>query len=171
MEARYARRGSVSSSTPAQGDPRRLDGGALKQAFRTTPEEFDAAFDKWLKERLQAVPRQAAPGRLRPRSLPRTRRRRASPRPSASPEPSGEIAAVITANRSDGEADVVLVSTKDGTVIQNLTGGFDTDWESFASTASSWPPLGGLRPRATTWPSSAARQGRSLFLVSASTAR
>ena len=34
--------------------------------------------------------------------------------------------AVVVGNRKDQELDIVLVSTKDGTVIRNLTGGFDT---------------------------------------------
>jgi hypothetical protein len=100
-----------------------------KQAFRTTPEEFDAAFDKWLKERFKP---------FRDRQRPDDFGRDLSPNPEKtnytqayafSPSPSGEIAAVITANRSDGEADVVLISTRDGNVIQNLTSGFDKDWE------------------------------------------
>ena len=104
----------------------------FKQAFRTTPEEFDAAFDKWLKERFKPY---------RDKQRPDDFGRDLSPDPEKTsftqafgfaPSPSGEIAAVITANRSDGEADVVLVSTKDGTVIQNLTPGFDNAWESFA---------------------------------------
>ena len=112
-----------------------LGGGAeelYKQAFRTTPEEFDAAFDKWLKERFKP---------FRDRQRPDDFGRDLSPNPEKTnftqvfgfaASPSGEIAAVITANRSDGEADVVLVSTKDGNVIQNLTSGFDSDWESLA---------------------------------------
>src|SRR5205085_1137542 len=35
--------------------------------------------------------------------------------------------AVVTANRRDREYDVVLVSAKDGSVIRNLTRGFDQD--------------------------------------------
>jgi hypothetical protein len=112
-----------------------LGGGTeelFKQAFRTTPEEFDAAFDKWLKERFKP---------FRDRQRPDDFGRDLSPNPEKthftqafafSPSPSGEIAAVLTANRSDGEADVVLVSTRDGTVIQNLTPGFDSAWESFS---------------------------------------
>jgi hypothetical protein len=101
-----------------------------KQAFRTTPEEFDAAFDKWLKERFKA---------FRDRQRPDDFGRDLSPNPEKTsftqafgftPSPSGEIAAIITANRSEGEADVVLVSTRDGNVIQNLTSGFDKDWEN-----------------------------------------
>jgi hypothetical protein len=103
-----------------------------KQAFRTTPEEFDAAFDKWLKERFKP---------FRDRQRPDDFGRDLSPNPEKTsfaqayafaPSPSGEIAAVVTANRSQGEADVVLISTRDGNVIQNLTGGFDSAWESLS---------------------------------------
>lgn len=102
-----------------------------KQAFRTTPEEFDAAFDKWLKERFKP---------FRDRQRPDDFGRNLSPNPEKTsftqafgfaPSPSGEIAAVITANRQDGEADVVLVSLRDGEAIKNLTAGFDNEWESF----------------------------------------
>ena len=141
----------------------------FKQAFRTTPEEFDAAFDKWLKERFKP---------FRDKQRPDDFGRDLSPNPEKTsftqvfgfaPSPSGEIAAVITANRSDGEADVVLVSTKDGSVIQNLTGGFDTAWESFAINSEF---VGGrsiaFDPRGDTVAFfGRTGKGRSLFLVSA----
>jgi hypothetical protein len=41
------------------------------------------------------------------------------------PSPSGDLLAVVTGNRKDQEADIVLVSAKDGSVIRNLTKGFD----------------------------------------------
>jgi hypothetical protein len=141
----------------------------FKQAFRTTPEEFDAGFDKWLKERFKPY---------RDKQRPDDFGRDLSPDPEKTsftqafgfaPSPSGEIAAVITANRSDGEADVVLVSTRDGAVIQNLTGGFDTEWESFginnefvAGRSITFDPRGdhvGFFARTG--------KGRSFFLVSA----
>jgi len=141
----------------------------FKQAFRTTPEEFDAAFDKWLKERFKP---------FRDRQRPDDFGRDLSPNPEKTsftqafgfaPSPSGEIAAVITANRAEGEADVVLVSTKDGAVIQNLTGGFNTEWESFsinsefvAGRSLTFDPKGdhvGFFARTG--------KGRSFFLVSA----
>jgi WD40-like Beta Propeller Repeat len=141
----------------------------FKQAFRTTPEEFDAAFDKWLKERFKP---------FRDRQRPDDFGRDLSPDPEKThftqafgfaPSPSGEIAAVLTANRADGEADVVLVSTKDGAVIQNLTGGFDTAWENLtinsefvAGRSLAFDPRGdnvGFFARTG--------KGRSFFLVSA----
>ncbi len=133
MEARYGKEGIRQFLyTLRKGI---LGGGTeelFKQAFRTTPEEFDAAFDKWLKERFKP---------FRDKQRPDDFGRDLSPNPEKTsftqafafaPSPSGEIAAIITANRSEGEADVVLVSTKDGTVIKNLTGGFNSDWQSLA---------------------------------------
>lgn len=141
----------------------------FRQAFRTTPEEFDAAFDKWLKERFKP---------FRDRQRPDDFGRDLSPNPEKTsftqvfgfaPSPSGEIAAIITANRSDGEADVVLISTRDGDVIQNLTSGFDSAWESLAINSEfvggrslAFDPSGdnvGLFGRTG--------KGRSFFLISA----
>ncbi len=104
----------------------------FEQAFRTTPQEFDAGFEKWLKERFKP---------FRDRQRPDDFGRDLSPDPETTsytqafafaPSPSGEMGAIITANRSEGEADVVLISTKDGAVIKNLTAGFHNQWESLS---------------------------------------
>ncbi len=131
MEARYGKEGIRQFLyTLRKGS---LGGGTeelYKQAFRTTPQEFDAAFEKWLKDRFKP---------FRDRQSPDDFGRDLSPDPDKTsftqafafaPSPSGELAAIITANRNEGEADVVLVSTKDGTVVRNLTGGFDNAWEN-----------------------------------------
>jgi len=102
----------------------------FKQAFRTSPEEFDIAFDKWLKERFKPY---------RDRQRPDDFGRDLSPDPMRSsftqayafaPSPSGELAAVFTANMSDGEGDIVLLSTQDGKVLKNLTSGFSSAYEN-----------------------------------------
>ena len=116
MEARYGKEGVRQFLyTLRKG----ILGGSVddiyQQAFRMSPEEFDAGFDKWLKERfkpfrdkqrpddygkdLSPEPGEDAlrPGlRVQPRA-PRERWWRLSPRTAA-----------------DGEADIVLLSTKDG---------------------------------------------------------
>ena len=171
MEARYGKEGHPAVPVhAAQGNPRRRPRRSCTSRPSGPPrEEFDAAFDKWLKERFKP---------FRDRQRPDDFGRDLSPNPEKTsftqafgfaPSPSGEIAAVITANRSDGEADVVLVSTKDGTVIQNLTGGFDNAWESLAINSEfvagrtiAFDPSGdnvGFFGRTG--------KGRSLFLVSA----
>jgi len=101
-----------------------------KQAFRTTPEEFDAAFDKWLKERFKAFRDRQRPDDFGRDLSPNEEKTSFTQAFAFTPSPSGEIGAIITANRSEGEADIVLVSTRDGQVIQNLTAGFDKDWEN-----------------------------------------
>lgn len=133
MEARYGKEGIRQFLyTLRKGI---LGGGTeelFKQAFRTTPEEFDAAFDKWLKERFKPFRDRQRPDDFGHDLSPNPEKTSFTQAFAFAPSPSGEIAAIITANRSEGEADVVLVSTKDGTVIKNLTGGFDSDWESLA---------------------------------------
>src|SRR5204862_829114 len=43
------------------------------------------------------------------------------------PSPSGDLIAAVTISRKDGEIDIVLLSSKDGSVVRNLTSGFDKD--------------------------------------------
>jgi len=140
----------------------------FKQAFRTTPEEFDIAFDKWLKERFKPY---------RDRQRPDDFGRDLSPDPQRSsytqayafaPSPSGEIAAVFTANTSDGEGDIVLLSTKDGKVLKNLTSGYSSAYENItinnefvAGRSIAFDPKGD-----TVAFFARTGKGRSLFLVS-----
>ncbi len=53
---------------------------AYEEALQMRPDEFDQAFDRYMKDRFKPVPRQGAAGRLRPRTSRRTARRRSSPR-------------------------------------------------------------------------------------------
>src|SRR4029078_1346182 len=46
---------------------------------------------------------------------------------SIEPSPAGDLIAIATGNRHDQELDIVLVSSKDGQVVRNLTPGFDKD--------------------------------------------
>ena len=133
MEARYGKEGIRQFLyTLRKGI---LGGGTeelYKQAFRTTPQEFDAAFDKWLKERFKPYRDKQRPDDFGRDLSPDPEKTSFTQAFAFAPSPSGEIAAVVTANRNEGEADVVLVSTKDGNVIKNLTGGFDRAWQSFS---------------------------------------
>jgi hypothetical protein len=133
MEARYGKEGIRQFLYTLRkgilgGGPEEL----FKQAFRTTPEEFDAAFDKWLKERFKPYRDRQRPDDFGRDLSPDEEKTSYTQAFAFAPSPSGEIAAIITANRNEGEADVVLVSTRDGNVIKNLTGGFNSDWESIS---------------------------------------
>ncbi|PYR77066.1 MAG: hypothetical protein DMF87_16880 [Acidobacteria bacterium] len=71
---------------------------------------------------------------------------------SAEPSPSGDLIAIASGNRKDGELDIILVSSKDGAVIRNLTNGFDSSrgWEYLSPPGGrfnrvpwmSWDPTG-----------------------------
>src|SRR5205814_702746 len=67
------------------------------------------------------------------------------------PSPSGDLIAAVTVNRKDRELDLVLLSSKDGSVVRNLTSGFDKDMgfdhivqmgERFEMPWMAWSPKG-----------------------------
>ena len=100
-----------------------------QQAFRMTPKEFDEAFEKWLKERFKP---------FRDRQRPTDYGTEISPDPETTsfsqvyafaPSPSGELVAAITGNRNDGEADIVMLSARNGSVVKNLTKGYTGKYE------------------------------------------
>ena len=100
---------------------------AYEEAFRLKPEEFDEQFDKYLKDRFKP---------FRDKERPADYGRNLAPKPgktpyvsvvSIEPSPSGDLMAVAAGNRKDQELDIVLMSTKDGRVIRNLTSGFNKD--------------------------------------------
>ena len=101
---------------------------AYQDAFKLTAEEFDQQFDKYMKDRFKP---------FRDRERPADYGRNLAPNPektkyrevlSAEPSPSGDLMAQVTVNRKDQELDIVLVSSKDGSVVRNLTSGFDKDF-------------------------------------------
>ena len=90
---------------------------------------------------LQAVPRQASGRSTTAATWRRTRARRSSPAVlSIEPSPSGDLFAGVSGNRKDQEMDIVLISAKDGSVIRNLTPGFDKDrgFEYIAVPGARW---------------------------------
>jgi hypothetical protein len=100
---------------------------AYEEAFRITAEEFDQQFERYLKDRFKP---------FRDKERPADYGRNFGPDPEKSPyrgaytiepSPSGDLLAVFSVNERDREGDIVLLSSKDGTVIQNLTTGFDQD--------------------------------------------
>ncbi len=126
---------------------------AYQEAFRISAREFDQEFDKYLKDRFRPFRdfEQAEDFGLN-----------LAPRPdktpfvsvvSIEPSPSGDLLAVAAGNRKEQELDIVLISSKDGQVIRNLTSGFDKDsgFEYIATAAGTrfntvpwmaWSPAG-----------------------------
>jgi Tol biopolymer transport system component len=102
------------------------------QAFRTRPEEFDEAFDKWLKERFKPFRDKQRPSDYGKDLAPDIEKTHYTQVFAFTPSPSGEVIAALTGNRSEGEADLILLSARDGTVLTNLTSGFTEKFEDMA---------------------------------------
>jgi hypothetical protein len=140
-----------------------------QQAFRIKPEEFDDAFDRWLKERFKPYRDKQRPSDYAKSIAPNPERTSYAQVFGIAATPSGEMLAAVTANRSDGEADIVLLSAKDGTVISNLTKGTTNRYEGLALNFSA-RGIGrslAIDPKGDTVAFFARTgKGRSLFLVS-----
>ena len=101
---------------------------AYDQALRLTPEEFDQQFEKYLKDRFKPFRDKERPADYGRELAPSPEKSSFSNALTVEPSPSGELLAVVTGNRNDREIDIVLVSARDGSVVRNLTGGFDKNW-------------------------------------------
>src|SRR6476620_4607375 len=119
---------------------------AYEEAFRLKPEEFDEQFDKYLKDRFKPFRDKERPADYGRDLAPKRGKTPYIVVVSIEPSPSGDLMAVAAGNRKDQELDIVLMSTKDGKVIRNLTGGFNKD-RGFEYIATP----GGFRNNAVSW--------------------
>lgn len=113
---------------------------AYEESFRVKAAEFDQEFENYLKERFKPFRDKERPGDYGKNLAPDSDKTRYVNALSAEPSPSGDLFALMTGNRRDRELDIVLVSAKDGTVIRNLTSGFDKDYgfESISLPGRRW---------------------------------
>ena len=100
---------------------------AYEEALKMTKEEFDEAFERYLKERFKPFRDKERPADYGRDLSPNKEKTNFAQALSIAPSPSGDLIAVVTANRKDQELDIILVSSKDGSVVRNLTRGFDKD--------------------------------------------
>jgi len=98
---------------------------AYQEAFQMTPEEWDQQFDRYLKERFKPFRDKERPADYGRDLAPDPRKGRFSNVLTIEPSPSGDLIAAMTGNGRDREYDIVLISAKDGSIIRNLTSGFD----------------------------------------------
>ena len=122
-----------------------------EEAFQMPAREFDQQFEKYLKDRFKAFRDKERPADYGQDLSPDPERSQYTSSISIEPSPSGDLIAVMTGNRRDQELDIILVSTKDGAVMKNLTPGFDMDrgFEYIAQPSlsnmvpwMSWSPVG-----------------------------
>lgn len=115
-------------------------GDIYEDAFDISAEEFDLAFERYIHDRFQA---------FRDKERPDDYGRDLAPDPietrylavySIEPSPSGDLIAAVAINRKDREYDIVLFSSENGDVVNNLTDGFDQDFgfESIALPGARW---------------------------------
>ncbi len=100
---------------------------AYEEALRMKKEEFDEAFDRYLKDRFKPFRDKERPADYGRDLSPNQERTHFAEALSIAPSPSGDLIAAVTINRKDREIDIVLLSSKDGSIVRNLTGGFDKD--------------------------------------------
>jgi hypothetical protein len=101
----------------------------LKSVFKMTYKEFNHEFKKYLRERFKDY---------LPRENPEDYSISLGPEFPLNPyyfalshavSPSGDIVAVITQNYKAYDIDIILISTKDGSVIKNITSGYTINYE------------------------------------------
>jgi Tol biopolymer transport system component len=97
------------------------------EALQIKRDEFDQAFDKYLKDRFKPFRDKERPADYGRDLAPNMERTPYIGAYSIAPSPSGDLIAVVTGNRKDQELDIILVSSKDGSIVRNLTEGFDKD--------------------------------------------
>ena len=102
-------------------------GDAYDEAFEMRPDEFDAAFDRYLKERFKPFRDKERPADYGRDLAPNRERTPYAEALSLAASPSGDLMAVVTTNRKDQELDIVIISSKDGSIVRNLTSGFNKD--------------------------------------------
>src|SRR5512132_1086515 len=133
---------------------------AYEEAFRLKPDEFDEQFDKYLKDRFKPFRDKERPADYGKDLAPKRGKTPYSVVVSIEPSPSGDLMAVAAGNRKDQELDIVLMSTKDGKVVRNLTSGFNKDrGYEYISTP------GGVRNNAVSWMSWAPAGDRSAYFA------
>jgi hypothetical protein len=98
---------------------------AYEEAFKLKPEEFDQQFEKYLKDRFKPFRDKERPADYGRDLGPNPQKTKYTTVISIEPSPSGDLIAAIVGNRKDSEIDLALISAKDGSVIRNLTNGFD----------------------------------------------
>jgi hypothetical protein len=127
MESRWGKEGirqflfSLRKSVIGGGE------SAFDEAFKLKAEEFDQQFEKYLKDRFKPFRDKERPMDYGRDLAPSPEKTRYMSALSAEPSPSGDLVAIFSGNRRDQEYDIILVSSKDGAVVRNLTPGFNKD--------------------------------------------
>src|SRR2546429_7767314 len=97
---------------------------AYEEALKMKKDEFDQAFERYLKDRFKPFRDKERPADYGRDLAPNQEKTKFAEALSIAPSPSGDLIATVTVNRKDGELDIVLLSSKDGSIVRNLADGF-----------------------------------------------
>ena len=100
---------------------------AYEGALKLRKDEFDQAFDRYLKDRFKPFRDKERPADYGRDLSPNKEKTAFSEAFSIESSPSGDLIAAVTVSRKDREIDIILISAKDGSVVRHLTSGFDKD--------------------------------------------
>src|SRR5205823_12936113 len=90
---------------------------AYEEAFKMKKDEFDQAFDRYLKDRFKPFRDKERPADYGRDLAPNREKSDYAEALSIAPSPSGALIAAVTVNRKDREFDIVLISSKDGSIV------------------------------------------------------
>ena len=115
-------------------------GDIYEDAFDIPADEFDDAFESYIRDRFLAFRDKERPDDYGRDLAPDPLETRYMAVVSIEPSPSGDLIAAFAQNRKDREMDIVLLSAENGEVVSNLTEGFDQDlgFESIAISGNRW---------------------------------
>jgi hypothetical protein len=151
IEAKYGKEGvrqfifSLRKSVIGGGED------AYEEALKMKKDEFDQAFERYLKDRFKPFRDKERPADYGRDLSPNKEKTPYIEAISVAPSPSGDLIGAMTFNRKDGEIDVILISSKDGSIVRDLTKGFDKDMgfdhiiqngERFEMPWMTWSPRG-----------------------------
>jgi hypothetical protein len=100
---------------------------AYEEALKLKPEEFDEQFDRYLKARFKPFRDKQRPADYGRNLAPRVDRTPYVSTLTLAASPTGDMLAAMVGNRRDQELDILILSARDGSIITNLTKGFDKD--------------------------------------------
>ena len=98
---------------------------AYEDALKMKKDEFDQNFERYLKDRFKPFRDKERPADYGRDLAPNKEKTPYAEAFTIAPSPSGDLIAAMTINRKDREIDVILISSKDGSVVRNLTSGFN----------------------------------------------
>jgi WD40 repeat protein len=124
---------------------------AYEDALKMKKDEFDQNFERYLKDRFKPFRDKERPADYGRDLAPNKEKTPYAEAFTIAPSPSGDLIAAMTINRKDREIDVILISSKDGSVVRNLTSGFNKNMgfdhivengERFEMPWMAWSPKG-----------------------------